>query len=394
MKILIGTQFLDKRSGTEVFTSILVRELRTQGHEVDLYSPILGGVSSELQREGFNVYETIEPRANYSYDVLHVHHRTIAPVMRIYFPFLPMIYVSHGVLPFLEHAPDEVLNINKYVAVSREVQQSLINSDNVQKEKIIIIPNGVDTNIFKDFQPIHKKIETILILSNHFLKEDEILLEKYCQENNIQLIKVGGIKNSVSDVQNWICKADLVVTLGRGVIESLACGRAVFVWDRHGADGYLDKKNFYVSQECNFSGRKSKIKPDKKFLESELSKYDPTEVRELQSMVKSERSITFVAKKFVKLYESVLNTERTRQQSTSFPLSAVSEEMQYLMKLQGTMTKQKRKLEEDNILLLQKKSAIQKERDKLKKQLDESLKIYKHPIIRIYFALKNFLKRK
>ncbi|WCK53998.1 hypothetical protein PP175_22175 [Aneurinibacillus sp. Ricciae_BoGa-3] len=54
----------------------------------------------------------------------------------------------------------------------------------------------------------------------------------------------------------------------------MACGRSVMVYDMHGADGLLTEELFWLSMECNCSGRKFAHILNFKDIVYEFSKYD------------------------------------------------------------------------------------------------------------------------
>jgi hypothetical protein len=55
----------------------------------------------------------------------------------------------------------------------------------------------------------------------------------------------------------------MVVTIGKTVQYGLACGVPVYVYDKFGGPGYLDRTNFAAAKRCNFSGRccRRKLEP-------------------------------------------------------------------------------------------------------------------------------------
>ena len=59
MKILIGNQTLSLLAGTETATYTLAKQLKKLGHKVQCFSPELGIISEELEKEGIKSSEII-----------------------------------------------------------------------------------------------------------------------------------------------------------------------------------------------------------------------------------------------------------------------------------------------------------------------------------------------
>jgi hypothetical protein len=66
-----------------------------------------------------------------------------------------------------------------------------------------------------------------------------------------------------------------VFSLGRGAIEAMACGRAVYVYDRFGADGWVTPGSIDEIASCTFSGKRYGRRLTARELVGELKRYDP-----------------------------------------------------------------------------------------------------------------------
>jgi hypothetical protein len=79
-----------------------------------------------------------------------------------------------------------------------------------------------------------------------------------------------------------INKHDLTVCLGRTAIESILCGRNVFIYDYNGGDGLLTPSNFYEIIKHNLSGRRYKKEYNIETLKMELMNYNSRNVTSLK----------------------------------------------------------------------------------------------------------------
>ena len=103
---LMATHHYYERTGSETYLLTLVSELLKLGHRPYLYAPYLGGdVARETRRLGIAVTDRLRDLSGTPFDVAHVSHNLTAYQVRRAFPNLPMVFVSHGVVPFLEQPP-------------------------------------------------------------------------------------------------------------------------------------------------------------------------------------------------------------------------------------------------------------------------------------------------
>jgi hypothetical protein len=71
-----------------------------------------------------------------------------------------------------------------------------------------------------------------------------------------------------------INKADLVFTLGRGIVETMMCGRIPIVFDYTGGDGMVTPDKLEEMARCNFSGRRYGRNFSRESLSDEIALYD------------------------------------------------------------------------------------------------------------------------
>ncbi len=310
MNILITNYHLYEFAGSELFTLNLAKELKKRGHNIFVFSPFVGKLAEKIRQNDIIVSDNIFDFANENIDIIHAQHNIPAIICRSVFPATPMIFMSHGILPDLEQPPSVELNISKFIAVSEEIKKHLMDKYSIENNKVEIIRNFVDTNRFKSTKAINKKPKKILVLSNHYVDEVKQIIEDACNELNIDVSHIGLPENPVDDVENYINEVDLVVTLGRGAIEAMSCGRNVIVYDMHGGDGFVDEKSFFEIRKNNFSGRRYSRKYSVEDFKKEILKYDVAEAKKLREIVLKENSEKVIVDKLESVYKDILKENR------------------------------------------------------------------------------------
>ncbi|NCU28271.1 MAG: glycosyltransferase [Candidatus Moranbacteria bacterium] len=313
MKILVTNNHLRDKAGSEIFTKMLAIELQKRGNDVFVFSFVLGEISDEIKKHGIRVSDNLLEFQNEKFDIIHAQHNTTAILARSVFPKTPMIFMSHGVLPELEQSPSLNLDICRFLAVSEEVKNNLIKSG-VDDSLIEIIRNFVDTKKFKITKKPNGELKNIMVLSNHYMGEVKENLDLLSKKMNFNLIHVGLPENPVSNVEDSINESDLVVTLGRGALESMSCGRNVLVYDIHGGDGMIDENSFWEIRKNNFSGRRFSKRYNIEELEKEISKYNKDTGLKLRGIIEKENSIDVILNKIIKIYSECIGLEVNNSQ--------------------------------------------------------------------------------
>jgi GT2 family glycosyltransferase len=312
MRILLTNHQLDCFAGTELFVRDLAKELKFRGHNVSVFSPVLGMVAREIEQCGVVVTDDLLTIQQEQFDVIHAQHNNTAALVRAVFPNTPMVFMSHGVLPELEQPPKVDLGIEKFIAVSEEVAKN-IGQSGIAQEKIEIVRNFVDAEKFRPIRPIGEHPVRLMVLSNHYESQVREVIEGACQERNIDVSHVGLPDNPVADVSGLINDFDVVVTLGRGVIESMAAGRNVIIFDIHGGDGFVDQENYFENRKYNFSGRRNGEKYDRISFGHELDKYDSSLGLKLREIAVNEHSLNGVVLKLEGIYSMVSSMQCDRE---------------------------------------------------------------------------------
>ncbi|CAH0122354.1 D-inositol-3-phosphate glycosyltransferase [Paenibacillus sp. CECT 9249] len=305
MKILFTIHDLQNYAGTETYTYTLIEELIKKGHEVFLYCSRLGKMYEkfmELKVEVTNDIRTLPKNI----DIIHAQHRMEAYIAYTHYPDKPIIYMCHGVLPWQEQ-PLILPNVFIYVAVSEEVKNHLIKTYDIADEKIKIIRNGINLERFNSKRKVNYPPQKMLLISNRYTDEVKKVLKSTCDSMDMNLKIIGQSAQSVWNIEDEINEADIIVSLGRGILEAMSCGRIALVYDYNGGDGFVTFENYNKFKEKNFSGRTNKRKYSKDELIKEIKHvYKKDNIESNLELIKENHDIKKIADQFVDLYNNAL----------------------------------------------------------------------------------------
>ena len=278
LNILLTNHHLTDFTGSEVFTFTIADFLKKKGHRVTVLSKYVDdSLRRYFNRIGVTVVQDIATLIGESFDVAHIHHNVMAMEVRRHFKNLPLVFLSHGVIPFLEQNPPVDIGVSRYLAVSEEVRENLI-QHGVDKNRLEIFRNIVDSRKFSPRSALSARPSRALILSNKLDPATETTIRKACARLDIVTTFAGmrfGIvhQDYLPDIIN---QADIVFTLGRGVIETMLCGRVPIVLDHRGGDGMVTPDNVEHLMKRNFSGRTHRRMYSTDELIREIGLYEPS----------------------------------------------------------------------------------------------------------------------
>ena len=283
LKVLIATHHLMDYAGSETYTLTLAKYLSRSGVEITVYGKYIDQLRSDFAALGIPLVYSLELVKDECFDVAHVHHNIVAHEVRAYFPNLPIVFQSHGVLPLLEQPPELDLNISRFLGVSEEVADHLVERG-VPESRVAIYRNIVDPDLFYPQSRVNAVPRSALVLSNRNDPAMREVIGAACAQNGMDVQFVGMSTEPVaySDLAARINAADVVISLGRGVMEAMLCGRVSVVYDYRGGDGLLTPDDVRKCMRRNFSGRTRQLRFSANELSQELSKYRAELGSELQ----------------------------------------------------------------------------------------------------------------
>ncbi len=266
MKILVTNHWLKKLGGSETFTYTMVGELKRLGHEVDVLTFQPGLVSDRIHKD-FGVPILSEVKSTYEL-ILANHHTCVKAAHGHGF----IIQTCHGTVPKLEQ-PSPLADA--IVSISEEIRNNILTR--YALDAFDVIHNGIDCDRFKPVKPINQTVRNVLSLAH----DDLFNIELFChfQKRGIDFFYLNKYKNPLWNVEDQINKADMVISLGRGAYEAMACGRPVLVMDKRPyqgamADGLVNALNIDELIKTNLSGRACRITNFKLAIDSAIANYN------------------------------------------------------------------------------------------------------------------------
>jgi glycosyltransferase involved in cell wall biosynthesis len=186
--------------------------------------------------------------------------------------------------------------IHRITAISEEIQQTSTKLG----YNPVVVRNGINCEKFRPIVEPHKKLTKVLLITNHFPGIVDTV-KQACQLAHLDFQHIGHPEWRF-DVENYINLSHLVISLGRGIYEAMACGRNCIVFDYNGADGFITPEEIDKMKWFNCSGRLRGEKWTPERLAEEFLKYDPELGKELREIALKEYNIQHVIKGHLEAY--------------------------------------------------------------------------------------------
>ena len=265
MNIVLANRALRKTAGSETWTNTMYNEL-IKDHNVDIFT---FGRNKLIYKTRFRKANTFN--TNTHYDLAIINHNRCLNELSQYPNIKKKIFTSHGVIPEAEQPCN---GADVYVAVSEEVKHNI---EDKGFKCSAILRNPINTEIFDEIKSINQELKNILYIGGYGERPIQ-LIKNACKDYDLRIIGQAYNK-SVNNVEKYINQSDLVISLGRGAYEALACNRNVIIFDSvnnqdNYGDGFVNHETILDFRKNNCSGRNKKIKFDEVLLRKEFLKYD------------------------------------------------------------------------------------------------------------------------
>ncbi|HEU4739148.1 MAG TPA: hypothetical protein VFS54_08725 [Solirubrobacterales bacterium] len=268
MKVLLALNALGI-GGTETYVFTVAEQLDRLGHEPVIYSPEPGRGVEVARERGLTVIGAEE--LGEEFDVALVQDAAVAYEVAELCPGVRSVFVAHSESFDPQSPPQLTGTVDVQVAMNDRVEQRLRAYD--AGGEIVRLRQPIDTERFKAPWPLPERPERALLLSNNPISDRLEMLEEACREAGLELVRAGGAGRQTTDPREALAAADVVIGLGRGILEAMACGRAAFVYDWSGGEGWVTPDSYPAIEADGFAGRGETVF-DAPTLASALKEYD------------------------------------------------------------------------------------------------------------------------
>jgi len=281
VNVLLTNHEMLMPGGSETYCFTMAEELKRLGHEPIIYTPKPGTYAHFVQQT-IPILPIVHELKKIDFDAAIIQSAVCWNAVRE----LQCFKIWNINAPFDLGIPPE--QVHRITSISEETQKEAEN----HSINSIVVRNGIDCEKFKPRRQIREKLTKVLMITNHFPGVVNIVKEA-CKLAKVDFQHIGHPR-WVTNQQDYINTADLVISLGRGIYEAMACGRNCIVFDYNGAAGFVTPDDYEKMKWYNCSGRLRGMKWNAERLAEEFKKYDTKLGPELREIALQKHNIKTV----------------------------------------------------------------------------------------------------
>jgi hypothetical protein len=140
---------------------------------------------------------------------------------------------------------------------------------------VIRLREPIDTDAFLFTATLPERPRRALIVSNYLQGERRRMLVDAWENAGIECVQAGTPADVVVDLAPALASADIVVAKARAALEGMCAGRAVYIYDQYGGDGWVTPDSYPAFEADHFAGQATARPRTGADLVADLAEYSP-----------------------------------------------------------------------------------------------------------------------
>jgi len=303
VEVVISTHQLCGIGGTQTYILTVAEHLEQLGHEVTIHALETGETADVARERGLRVAGS-ERELPGSCDIVYAQEPTTSLALGERYPRTPCVFAIHSKEnPYW--VPPQVPGAIAAVIVLNELARARAETFAHQTE-ILRLSQPIDIRRFSPRGPLRTDRPRVLLLGNYVTGERRKLFFGACADVGYECRQIGHKSDVVSMSPEAVLNdADIAVGKARVIVEAMACGRAAFVYDQSGGDGWVTPEKYQQLEANNFAGRAFPDVFDLDRLRRELREYRPEMGTVNRDLAVAHHNATRHAEALVELYRRV-----------------------------------------------------------------------------------------
>jgi hypothetical protein len=263
LRVLVLTREIATFTGSEIVAWEVAEWFAKHGDEVVVGTPSFGAPLSTFDRD-FAVTTVLGGLDLASFDLVWSQHHTHLRIQQglehcVRKLRLPLI-VAASLSPWVaeEHVDGIIARATRAEvwANSDETAEfvSGVNRSFIRASAIHRFHNAAPASFWEPAPPPRNELRSLIVVSNHVPAEVREAIT-ILRGGGLEVRVIGADDEPLRVDRDVLVGSDAVISIGKTVVDAIACGRPVYVYDHFGGDGWLSPANYAEGLRFNFSGR-------------------------------------------------------------------------------------------------------------------------------------------
>ena len=252
MRLLLSHQEFRGYGGTETYMLTVAQSLQRLGHEVLIFARALGPMAEFARGRGVVVFDD-EGALPEHCDAVLAQDADTAHTLAVRYPQAARVFVTHSTDHLLQHPPQASGACQAVVVMNDRIARHV--EGRAWAPRVVRLRQPIDLYRFQLSDTGVTGPRRVLVLSNYVKGRREEMIERACSDAGLEVAFAGVNGRPTPQPELAIAEADVVIGLGRGILEAMAAGRAAYVFGPVGGDGWVTPEAYPALEADGFSGR-------------------------------------------------------------------------------------------------------------------------------------------
>jgi hypothetical protein len=272
MLVVLGLSDFSVFAGTETYTLTVADELVRLGHEVVIHAGTAGPIADAARERGVAVITDLE-RLPASCDAVIVQDTPSAFALAQRFPEARRVMIVHSEY-FIVQSPPQLDGVCDAVVVLNDRVQRHVQQLASPPPRVIRLRQPVDLKRFGTRGGAPSAARRALVLGNYLRGEAAAVVTGACAAAGLEPVLSGVHSTPTQTAEQAIADVEVVIGLGRCVVEAMAGRRAAYVYGIAGGDGWVTPERYADMEADGFGGTASELIVDGARLTADLAAWD------------------------------------------------------------------------------------------------------------------------
>lgn len=268
VRLVLANHSFARAGGTEVYLLTVAEHFQRLGHEVSIYAHEFGPFSQHARDRGVSVHEELCELPT-DCDTLLTQDAVVAYELADRYPGARHVFRVCSDVFSLSVPPELDGVVDIFLALSERYARFAGACAATARPLRLRVP--IDIDRLAPAGPLRDRPRRAVLLGNYPDRHE--LVREVWGRHGVEVIVVGGSAQRY-DVAAAVADADIVVGKARAALDAMACGRAVYIFDMFGGDGWVTPDSYATLEADNFAGLATDRVIDAGALARDLAQYD------------------------------------------------------------------------------------------------------------------------
>jgi len=269
VEVVLATHSLGV-GGSESYLLTIGEHLQRLGHDVTLSVVETGEFADLAADRGLRVVDNDRDLPD-SCEALLAQDGIVSLALADRYPTTPQVFRASSDVFDFQLPPQLPGIVSAIVCVSERVARRV--RALALECPVVRLRHPIDTVRFSSLRELPERPRRVVALSNYLSGRRLNIAREACDRVGLDLQIVGGASKTLA-TPAALAEADIVVAKGRAALEAMACGRATYVFDVFGHDGWVTPDSYAALEADGFAGLAHGAVVETDRMERDLRAYD------------------------------------------------------------------------------------------------------------------------